>query len=346
VEARAAKLMARTDRPPSPERILEALIAYQRTAVLKAAIELDVFTVIGEGADDLGAISRRLHASEKGVRALANYLVAAELLTRSGARYALTPESARYLDRRSPDYLGGTSSFYDAPAIVEGFAAAAEAVRRGGSGAGGTDSMAPSHPIWIEYARAMAPLFARPAEALADLILRQVPHPTRVLDIAAGHGLFGIALARRVPTVVATALDWPEVLTVAEAHALDARVGDRFRTIHGSAFDAPLGTGWDVVVLANFLHHFDAATCDGLLRRVRESMSAGGVVALVEFIPNEDRVSPPAVAQFGMTMLATTPHGDVYTFSELSAMLERAGFVGAQLHPLPHTPQRAVLARR
>jgi 2-polyprenyl-3-methyl-5-hydroxy-6-metoxy-1,4-benzoquinol methylase len=337
--------MTRTERPPSPERILEALNAYQRTAVLRAAIELDLFTAIGEGAGDIAEIARRLPASEKGVRALVNYLVTLQLLSREGGRYALTPESARYLDRRSAEYIGGTARFYDAPAIVAGFEAAADAVRRGGSGEGGTDSMAPGHPIWIEYARAMAPLFAQPAEALANLLLREVPEPRRVLDIAAGHGLFGIALGKQAPQAVVTALDWPVVLPVAAEHARTAGLQDRFRTMPGSAFDVELGTGWDVVILANFLHHFDPSTCEALLRRVRSSLAPGGAVALVEFIPNEDRVTPPMVAQFGMTMLATTPHGDVYTFSDLERMLERAGFRTPRLEPLPYTPQRAVVAR-
>ena len=90
-----------------------------------------------------------------------------------------------------------------------------------------------------------------------------------------------------------TALDWPEVLPVAEGHARSAGLGPRFRAIGGSAFETPLGADWDVVLLANFLHHFDPPTCEGLLRRVRESLAPGGVVALVEFVPNEDRVSPP-----------------------------------------------------
>jgi len=338
--------MTSPDRPPSAERILDLLIAYQGSAVLKTAIELDVFTAVGEGAGEIGAISRRIGASERGVRALVNYLASLDLLAHDGARYSLTPESARYLDRHGPHYIGGSAAFYDAPAIIDAFADLKESVRRGGSGIGGTDSTTPSHPIWVAYAQAMAPLFARPAASLAEIVVREVPRPARVLDIAAGHGLFGIAIARLVPTATVTALDWPEVLPVAAAHANDAGVGDRFRTLSGSAFDVPLGTGWDVALLANFLHHFAPETCEELLRRVRASLAPEGTVALVEFIPNEDRVSPPSVAQFGVTMLATTSHGDVYTFSELARLLERAGFQAPKLHPLAHTPQRAVIARR
>ncbi|MCI4361037.1 MAG: acetylserotonin O-methyltransferase [Thermoplasmata archaeon] len=338
--------MTGSERPPSRERILDMMNAFQRSSVLRASIELDVFSLVGAGTVDLGAIANAIGAPERGVRALLNYLVTLELLSVEGTKYALTPESARYLDRRSPAYLGSAAEFYDSPTMTAGFAASAEAVRRGGGGAGGTGSMAPNHPLWIAYARAMTPLFARPAESFAELVAREAPRTRQILDVAAGHGLFGIAVGRRLPQAQVTALDWPAVLPVAAGHARDAGIADRFSTTPGSAFDLPLERGWDLVVLANFLHHFDVPACERLLRRVHHAMAAEGTIAVVEFIPNEDRVSPPSVAQFAMTMLTTTPGGDVYTFSELAGMLERAGFQSPTAHPLAHTPQRVVLARR
>ncbi len=338
--------MAPTDRPITPSRILEALNGFQRTAVLKAAIELDVFTAIAEGATDPAGLAERIPASEKGVRALGDYLVTLGLLAWDGAHYALTVESARYLDRASTEYLGGTVAFYASPTLIEAFAGATEAVRRGGSDPAHMDSMVPSHPIWTEYARAMVPLFRRPAEAVAELVAEALPPPGRILDVAAGHGLFGIAIARKFPSASVTAIDWPEVLEVARSQAREGGVEDRFTGVPGNAFDTPLGFGWDVVLLTNFLHHFDPATCETLLRRVAAALRPDGAVVVVEFIPNDDRVTPPAVAQFGMSMLTTTTRGEVYSFSDLSGMLERAGFRSSTLHPLPHTPERAVVALR
>ena len=333
-------------RHPSPERILDALHGFERTAVLRAAIDLDIFTAIAEGAADVPAIAARVGASERGTRALVNTLVAMGFLELHGPRYALTSESARYLDRGSVAYLGGTAAFFASPMLQAAFAGATEAVRRGGSDPG-SDSMARSHPIWSEYARAMRPLFVRPAESVADLVGRTLtPLPSRILDIAAGHGLFGITLALRIPSASVTALDWPEVVDLARAHAREAGVADRFQTIAGSAFDASYGTGWDVAIVANFLHHFDAPTCETLLKRIRGSLRDGGAIVVIEFVPNEDRVSPAEIAPFAMTMLTTTARGDLYTFAELSGLLEVAGFRDPTLHDLAHTPQRAVLAYR
>ena len=338
--------MTETARRPTPERFLEAISGFQRTAAIRTALELDLFTAIGEGARDVGALAAATGAAPRGIRALANFLCSLGFLTKDGELYGLPADTAMYLDRRSPSYLGDTSSFYASPFVLEGFARTTQSVRRGGSDPASVDSMAPGHPVWLEYARGMAPLFAAPAAALAELLLQDQPSPRRALDVAAGHGLFGIELARRVPNLEVTALDWPAVLAVARDHAKAAQVSERYHTLPGNAFDVPLGDGWDLVILANFLHHFDAPTNTALLRRVHRSLAPAGRVVLVEFVPNDDRVTPPTVAQFGLSMLTTTPKGDVYTFAELRTMLEEAGFRSPRLHPLPHTPERAVTALR
>jgi SAM-dependent methyltransferase len=125
-----------------------------------------------------------------------------------------------------------------------------------------------------------------------------------------------------------------------------AGIGNRWTGLSGSAFDVPFGTGYDLVLLTNFLHHFDPATCEGLLRKTRDALAPGGRVATLEFIPNEDGVSPPVAALFGMVMLTSTPKGRAYRYSELEAMHRAAGFENCELVELPPTPQRLVIARR
>jgi hypothetical protein len=143
-----------------------------------------------------------------------------------------------------------------------------------------------------------------------------------------------------------TALDWPPVLSLARDHARIAGISDRYHTQGGNAFEVSLGHDWDLVILANFVHHFDPPTATKLLDRVHASLAPEGRVAILEFIPNEDRVTPPQMAMFGLSMLTTTPRGDVYTFDELAAMLRSAGFAAPRLHALKHTPQRVVMASR
>jgi len=96
--------------------------------------------------------------------------------------------------------------------------------------------------------------------------------PMRVLDIAAGHGLFGIEIAKQNPQAHIVAVDWARVLDVAYENACKAGVGERYERLPGSAFDVDYGGPYDAVLLTNFLHHFDVAACVGLLKKVRAAL--------------------------------------------------------------------------
>jgi 2-polyprenyl-3-methyl-5-hydroxy-6-metoxy-1,4-benzoquinol methylase len=331
---------------PNPLLIFDTLNAYQRTAALRAAIELDVFSAVAEGNATPAAIADRITASEKGTRTLCNYLVIIGLLEKGGeGGYTLTQDAAVFLDRRSPAYIGSVVEFLGEIAEAEdGFKKLAGAVRKGGTVMEARGTMRPEHPIWVTFARSMAPLLAMPAQRMAQMLVERGEEPANVLDIAAGHGLFGIAIAQQNPAAQITAVDWAPVLEVARDNAAAAGVLDRYRTIPGSAFDVELGTGYDTALVTNFLHHFDPATCEGLLRRVRAALQPGGRVMTLEFVPNEDRVSPPIDAAFSVIMLATTDSGDAYTFAELDRMFRNAGFARSELHELRPLPNRVVLS--
>lgn len=327
---------------PNPESILNALSAHERTAALTAALELDLFTTIGTGAATATEVAERIRAAERGVRILADYLVVDGFLTKTDGRYGLAPEAAAFLDRRSPAYLGSMAQFLCTPRFLRRFDRLAETVRRGGAAPDATDGpLAPGDPMWVEFARGMAPLQAM----VAELTAQAVGSVTRALDMAAGHGLFGIAVARANPAARIVALDWENVLAVARENAAAAGVAARVDFLPGSAFEVELGTGYDLVLITNFLHHFDRPTCVDLLRRVRAALAPGGRAAIVEFVPDEGRISPPIPAAFSLKMLATTPSGEAYTYAEHDGMCREAGFASTELRALGPAPQSLVLAR-
>ena len=223
------------------------------------------------------------------------------------------------------------------------FGALAEAVRKGGSAAPGGDNTKPRDEFWVEFARSMAGLAVPGAEFIAALIGAPEGKPMKVLDIAAGHGMYGITIARRNPAAQIVALDWPAVLSVASENAKKFGVAERHSTRPGSAFEADFGEGYDYILLTNILHHFDPPGCETLMRRVHAALKAGGKAITLEFVPNEDRVSPPMPAGFAMTMLTTTAAGDAYPFSELRSMYDEAGFKGVKAHPIPMSPHTIVM---
>ncbi|MGH9563262.1 MAG: class I SAM-dependent methyltransferase [Terracidiphilus sp.] len=328
--------MASQSRPhPSPDSIFETLNAYQRTAALKAGVDLDLFTAIGEGADTVHALVKRCQATERGIRILCDYLSVIGFLNKRDERYSLTPESAMFLDRRSPACVGSAARFLALPETIDAFSRLAEAVRTGQPGLPGKGSIEPDNPIWVEFARSMAPMMRPAADEIAGM-LDAGGKKWKVLDIAAGHGVFGIAVAKRNPNAEIYAQDWKQVLDVAMEHAREAGVDSRMHVLPGSAFEVDFGKGYDVVLITNFLHHFAAATNEALLRKVREALAPGGRVVTLDFIPNEDRISPPRAATFSMMMLGMTPAGEAYTFSEYERMFRNAGFSSNEIRGLPN----------
>jgi ubiquinone/menaquinone biosynthesis C-methylase UbiE len=330
---------------PSPQLFFQTINAHQRTEALKAGIELEVFTAIGEGNATAAEIAKRCQTSEKGMRVLCDYLTTMEMLTKQGDRYALTPDSSVFLDKRSPAYLGGATEFLCSPMLLEGFKHMTEAVRKGGT-AVGEGTLDPEHPVWVKFARGMAALMAMPAQLMAKLVDPNADQKLKILDIAAGHGLFGIAFASQNKQAEVTAVDWKPVLEVAKENAQKAGVTDRYSTIEGSAFDVEFGSGYDLVLLTNFLHHFDPPTNETLLRKVHAALADGGRAVTLEFVPNDDRVTPPEVAGFSLVMLVGTPSGDAYTFRELEQMFANAGFSRSTIHALPPTFQQVVISEK
>ena len=331
--------------PLTPAIVFENLQAFQKTSALKAAIELDIFRAVGQGPGDVSSIARHASASERGIRILCDFLVVSGLLQKVNGRYQHTPSSAAFLDPSSPTCLASIARFLSLPELREPYEHLADIVRNGRTVLPGQGSVEPENPIWVEFAQSMAPMMAPMAGPLGAIVLQGRTGPMRVLDIAAGHGLFGIEIAKQNPEAHVTGLDWAPVLRVALDNARKAGVHERYDMLPGSAFEVDFAGPYDAVLLTNFLHHFDQATCVTLLKKVRSALHPGGRAATLEFVPNEDRVSPPMPAAFAMTMLASTPAGDAYPLSELSAMYNYAGFSDVTAHPIPMSPHTVVIGR-
>lgn len=305
---------------PTPERIFQALNAYQLSAALKTAIELDFFSAIGAGRNTAAQIASRSRTAERGARILCDYLVVQGFLTKNSDGYALAPDAAMFLDRQSPAYIGACAAFLASPLRQEEFRKLPEAVRKGGTVMGKEGSLAPDHPMWVEFAQAMAPMQRLMAEAIGKLVGGDSAARSKILDVAAGHGMFGITLARQNPHAEIYAADWPSVLAVAKENAREAGILPRYHTIAGDAFEVPLGSGYDLVLVTNFLHHCDAGAIETFMRKVHASLKPGGRAITLEFIPNDDRVSPPAPAGFALIMPprraeTLTPSGNTMRYS-------------------------------
>lgn len=327
----------------NPGLVFETLLAYQRTAALRTAIEINLFGALGSGPATSAELAQRCRVSERGVRILADYLTTISVIEKVGHTYRHSPTSATFLDPRSPASMASIVGLLGHPDVIRPWEQLTDIVRSGRTVLPGEGTVEPENPVWVEFAKSMVPMVAPAISPLAGAVLAHRSGSIRVLDIAAGHGMFGIEVARQNPAARVVVLDWSSVLEVARENARAAGVLDQMEFLAGSAFELDFGGPYDAVLLTNFLHHFDEATCVALLRKIRAALVPGGITATLEFVPNEDRVTPPMAAQFSMMMLGTTAKGDAYTLQDLERMHRAAGFSGLAPDVITVGPQTIVV---
>jgi len=304
--------------------VYDISLSYQKTAAMKAAVELDIFSIVGDQSLSVEQISSSAGASLRGVRILCDFLCTICLLEKNTNLYNLTEDAKRFLDRLSPYYIGDVIDFLASPEIVSMIMDDPKSyVLKGGSS--GLTIISQQNPVWVKFARAMMPFASVAAKRTTAYIAKKNMKPRKILDVAAGHGLFGIEVANVIKDALVTAIDWENVLAVAGENAALSGVADRYKTISGNAFEIDWGDNYDLILLPNILHHFDQDECIHLLGKSKNSLSVDGSIFVIDLMPNPDRISPPEQATFAFRMLATTPMGDAYTCAEYEAMAETAG---------------------
>lgn len=331
--------------PLNPAPIFGMMTAYQQSAALHAAIELGLFTAIAEGHNTSSTIANACGCSERGARILADYFGAFGLLTKQGQAYSLTPDAAVFLNKNSPAYLGGMDGFLNAAGIRKQFDFLTESVRKGGVAASSEGSTANQYEGWVDFAKSMEAMMGMAAQQIAGMVNEGKQENLTVLDVAASHGLFGFSIAKQNANAKIVALDWANVLEITKANAERWGLSDRVSTIAGDAFAVDLGGPYDVILLTNLLHHFSFAENVKLLKRMKAALKPGGRVFTLEFVPNDDRVTPPMPASFALVMLASTPEGDAFTFAEFESMFAAAGFSSSEHIPLEASPETVILSR-
>lgn len=325
--------------PISTNPVYDVCLSYQKTAAMNAAIKLDIFTKIGDHSLSVEQISSGTGASLRGVRILCDFLCVIGLLEKKTNLYNLSVEAKRFLDGKSPHCLADIIDFLAAPEMVSLIMDDPLSYVITG-GASGLTNISPDNPVWVRFAQAMIPFTSVTAKRTAAYITSRAMHPLNLLDVAAGHGLFGIEVAKLRGDASVTAIDSANVLEIAKNNADSAGLGNRYKTISGDAFELDWGNNYDLILLPNILHHFDPDGCVHLLVKARQSLCAKGSVLVIDMMPNPDRVSPPEQAAFAFFMLATTPQGDAYTFAEHETMARDAGLTlvdSMQLLPTPQT---------
>jgi ubiquinone/menaquinone biosynthesis C-methylase UbiE len=314
--------------------------------MIHAAVQNRIFDTLDAGPGTIASVAAATGCSVRGVRGLLEALAAMEVLVRDGDRFTLAPDTAAFLVRGKPTYLGGMVD-HTAGQLMSTWMTLDESVRTGRPSQavnrqkGGAEFFENfvEDLFNLNYASAAA-LAGELAPALAD-----VKPPLTVLDIAAGSGVWSMPLIKLVANAQAVAVDFPEVTAVTrrvyKRHGLESRL----RTIEGDIDIVDFGAGHRVAFLGHILHSEGEERSRRLLKKVYRSLAPGGIVAIAEFVPADDRSGPPQPLVFALNMLLHTDEGDTFTFGQMTSWLREAGFVEARQFPIP-APSPILLAKK
>jgi len=329
---------------PTPERISGLAWGYTIPLVIEAAIGNHVFDSLSVGPLTLDQLSEKTGASKRGLRMIANALVGVQLLAKDGERYTLTPESSAFLVSTKPSFHGGIFKHISRSMIPKWLELST--IVRNGRPATAVNSQSEGAEFFEGFVEDIFPISYRAAQTLGQTLkLSAATKPVRVLDIAAGSGVWGIALAEHSPQVRVTAVDWERVLPVTKRIATKRNVVDRFTFVPGDINTVDLGTGHDIATLGHILHSEGEARSRKLIKRVFDALAPGATIAIGEFLVNDDRTGPPNGTIFAVNMLVNTDEGDTFSFSEISSWLKAAGFTEPRTVEAP-APSPLVLATK
>src|SRR6478672_182138 len=310
----------------TPERLMELSFAYAPPLIISAGVSNQVFDSLGDGAKTPEQVAEKTGASARALRILMNALAGLNLLKKDRqGKYSLTPESAAFLLSKNP---GSHAGFFGtiAPQIISRWLRLSDIVREGRP-AVAVNQEVEGTEFFSQLVENIVPMSYPAAQKLAEhLKLSKAKDKIRVLDLAAGSGIWGIALAQKSPRVRVTAVDWAGIIPTTKRITQKFGVRDRFDFIEGDLLQANFGSGYDIATLGHILHSEGEKRSRELLKKTFRALKGGGVIAIAEWLVNNERTEPTHALMFAVQMLVNSEKGDTFSFSEIKSWLGEAGF--------------------
>lgn len=329
----------------TPERIMQMAWGYVPPLVLEAAIRHHVFDVLDSGPKDIWEVQKATGASARGLTAIMDALVGLNFLAKDEQnRFSLTPESSAFLVSTKPSFQGGLIK-HCSEHLIPRWLHINEVVATGRP-VSAVNEETSGGEFFHNFVLDIFPMSYPPAQALAAHMKYGADGgPFRVLDLAAGSGVWGIAQAQSSPRVQVTAVDWPEVIDITKKTSARFGLSDRFSFVVGDLHDADFGSGYQLATLGHILHSEGERRSRELLAKTHKSLASGGTIAIQEFLVNKERTGPVNGLFFAVNMLINTTEGNTWSFEEIGAWLEEAGFTNPRLLESPG-PSPLILATK
>ena len=324
--------------PPAalPDDFQEVLNAWRESRIVLTAIELDLFTAVGEGATP-AEVAARLQTDSRATDLLLHALAALGLLEKRDASFHNGPVAAQFLCAGSPD--DRRRALMHTAALWHRWSALTECVRKGEPAPRGPRDAADTEAF---IAAMHANSTQRAPALIAALDLSGV---RRALDVGGGSGGYAVALARAVPALRVEVLDLADVVPLTARYVAAAGVSDRVTTKAGDLNADDLGAGYDLVLISAICHMNGPAQNADLIRRAAKALAPGGRLVVHDHVLEPDRTAPKAGAIFAINMLVNTAAGGNYTEAEYFGWMSEAGLVDLAHARLPG-PTGLIVGRR
>jgi (2Fe-2S) ferredoxin/predicted O-methyltransferase YrrM len=335
IQNRDKMLAARRSREAAgvlPDELTDLLRGFQESRALLTALEFDLFTAVGDGAD-AQQVATTLHSHPRATEMLLNALASLRLLVKREGVFYNSPATARHFVSGSPD--NARPGLLHTAHLWHRWSTLTDCVRAGTAVADDRNAeIAARGQHWTE---AFIAAMHRNASERAPLVVRAVgaENVGRMLDVGGGSGAYSIAFAQANSGLRAEILDLAAVEPIALRHILDAGVMDRVKVRAGDLRSDALGEGFDLVFISAICHMLSPAENLDLLRRSREALAPGGRIVIQDFILEPDKTAPRFAALFALNMLVGTREGSSYSEPEYAAWLAEAGFGDVRRVRLP-----------
>jgi (2Fe-2S) ferredoxin/predicted O-methyltransferase YrrM len=334
-----AAFKAREEAGALPDDLQQAVNGFRESRALLTAIELDVFSTVGAGAD-AKAVAESLGTDPRATESLLNALVALGLLSKRDGTFTNTPVSARY-------FVAGAE--HDSRAALmhtvhlwTRWSTLTDCVRKGTSVTAGQQRARDD-----EWTTAFIAAMHKNARVRAPMVVRAVglDGVRRVLDLGGGSGAYSIAFAEARPDLTAEILDLASVVPIAQRHIDEAGLSTRVKTRIGDLNDDTYGTGYDLVFVSAICHMNSPDENRAMFRKALAALAPSGRLVIQDFVLNADKTGPRTGALFALNMLVGTRAGSSYSAEEYVGWLRETGFEEPRRVPLPG-PTDLVIARR
>ena len=305
---------------------MELSFAYAPPLIISAAAGIKVFDTLENSAKTADEVAKETGASARALKILMNALVGLDLLKKDRQdRYSLTPESAAFLISNK---LGTHAGFFAtiAPQLISRWLRLTDIVREGRP-AVAVNQETEGTEFFSQLVERIIPMSYPAAQKLADhLKIGKTKNEIRVLDLATGSGIWGIALAQKSPRVRVTAVDWAGMIPTTKRITEKFGVRNRFDLIEGDLLEASFGNGYEIATLGHILHSEGEERSRQLLKKTFRALKSAGTIAIAEWLVNDNRTKPLPSLMFAVQMLVNTEKGDTFSFDEIKKWLEDAGF--------------------